>query len=171
MTRYCIGAATALLLALVSGAATGLAQTSQPPSNAAARGSTGRDAIVPIKIQVPEETLRDLKARLARTRFPEEIPGTGWDYGTDLAYLKSLVTYWRDSFDWRAQERKLNEFDQFNTPIDGLRIHFIHQRSKVPNAFPLAVTHGWPGSIVEFTKIIGPLTGPGKYGGPPARAR
>jgi len=166
MTRYCIGAATALLLALVSGAATGLAQTSQPPSNAAARGgSTGRDAIVPFKIQVPEETLRDLKARLARTRFPDEIPGTGWDYGTDLAYLKSLVAYWRDRFDWRAQERKLNEFDQYKTTIDGLEIHFIHQKSKVANAFPLAVTHGWPGSIVEFTKVIGPLTDPVKYGG------
>ena len=166
MTRYCIGAATALLLALVSGDATGLAQTSQPPSNAAARGgSTGRDAIVPFKIQVPEETLRDLKARLARTRFPDEIPGTGWDYGTDLAYLKSLVAYWRDRFDWRAQERKLNEFDQYKTTIDGLEIHFIHQKSKVANAFPLAVTHGWPGSIVEFTKVIGPLTDPVKYGG------
>src|SRR6476660_4009303 len=113
MTRCFIGAVTALLLALVSGAASGLAQTSQPSPNAAARGSSaGSDAIVPFKIQVPEETLRDLKARLARTRFPDEIPGTGWDYGTDLTYLKSLVAYWRDRFDWRAQERKLNEFDQ-----------------------------------------------------------
>jgi pimeloyl-ACP methyl ester carboxylesterase len=166
MTRYFIGAVTALLLALASGAASGLAQTSQPSPNAAARGgSTGRDAIVPFKIQVPEETLRDLKARLARTRFPDEISGTGWDYGTDLAYLKSLVAYWRDRFDWRAQERKLNEFDQYKTTIDGLEIHFIHQKSKVANAFPLAVTHGWPGSIVEFTKVIGPLTDPVKYGG------
>lgn len=165
MTRYSIGAATALLLALVSGAASGRAQTSQPLPNAAARASAGSDAIVPFKIQVPDETLRDLKARLARTRFPDEIPGTGWDYGTDLAYLKSLVAYWRDRFDWRAQERKLNEFDQYKTTIDGLEIHFIHQRSKVPNAFPLAVTHGWPGSIVEFTKVIGPLTDPVKYGG------
>jgi pimeloyl-ACP methyl ester carboxylesterase len=166
MTRYFIGAVTALLLALVSGAASGLAQGAQPSPNAAARGnSTGSDAIVPFKIQVPEETLRDLKARLARTRFPDEIPGTGWDYGTDLVYLKSLVAYWRDRFDWRAQERKLNEFDQYKTTIDGLEIHFIHQKSKVANAFPLAVTHGWPGSIVEFTKVIGPLTDPVKYGG------
>jgi len=166
MTRHFIAAVTALLLALVSGATSGLAQTSQPPPNAAARGaSTGSDAIVPFKIQVPEETLRDLKARLARTRFPDEIPATGWDYGTDLAYLKSLVAYWRDRFDWRAQERKLNEFDQYKTTIDGLEIHFIHQKSKVANAFPLAVTHGWPGSIVEFTKVIGPLTDPVKYGG------
>src|SRR6202795_271310 len=92
------------------------------------------DAIVPFTIQVPDDVLRDLKARLARTRFPDEIPGTGWDYGTDLTYLKSLVTYWRDRFDWRAQERRLNEFDQFKTTIDGLDIHFIHQRSKTPNA-------------------------------------
>ena len=166
MTRYFIAAVTALLLALVSGATSGLAQTSQPSPNAAARSaSTGSEAIVPFKIQVPEETLRDLKARLARTRFPDEIPATGWDYGTDLAYLKSLVAYWRDRFDWRAQERKLNEFDQYKTTIDGLEIHFIHQKSKVANAFPLAVTHGWPGSIVEFTKVIGPLTDPVKYGG------
>src|SRR5205085_11652115 len=94
-----------------------------------------------------------------------EIAGTGWDYGTDLAYLKSLVAYWKDSFDWRAQERRLNEFDQFKTTIDGVDIHFIHQRSKVPNAFPLVLTHGWPGSIVEFTKVIGPLTDPVRYGG------
>jgi len=157
-----IGAATALIAALAAGAASGLAQT---PQSSAARGGTSADAIAPFKIQIPEETLRDLKARLARTRFPDEISGTGWDYGTDLAYLKSLVAYWRDRFDWRAQERKLNEFDQYKTTIDGIEIHFIHQRSKVPNAFPLAVTHGWPGSIVEFTKVIGPLTDPVKYGG------
>jgi pimeloyl-ACP methyl ester carboxylesterase len=166
MTRYFIGTATALLLTAVTGASSGMAQTSRPAPGAGARaGIPGSDAIVPFKIQVPDETLRDLKARLARTRFPDEIPGTGWDYGTDLAYLKSLVAYWRDRFDWRAQERKLNEFDQYKTTIDGIEIHFIHQRSKVPNAFPLAVTHGWPGSIVEFTKIIGPLTDPVKYGG------
>jgi pimeloyl-ACP methyl ester carboxylesterase len=165
MTRYFIGAATALLLAVVTGASSGMAQTSRPSNAATRTASPGSDAIVPFKIQVPDETLRDLKARLARTRFPDEIPGTGWDYGTDLAYLKSLVAYWRDRFDWRAQERKLNEFDQYKTTIDGIEIHFIHQRSKVPNAFPLAVTHGWPGSIVEFTKVIGPLTDPVKYGG------
>ena len=166
MTRYFIWATTALLLAGALSVSSGAAQTSQPSPGAAARaGSPAGDAIVPFKIQIPDETLRDLKARLARTRFPDEIPGTGWGYGTDLAYLKSLVAYWRDRFDWRAQERKLNEFDQYKTTIDGIEIHFIHQRSKVPNAFPLAVTHGWPGSIVEFTKIIGPLTDPVKYGG------
>jgi len=135
--------------------------TAQSPPPAGKRS----DAIVPFKIQVPDEVLRDLKARLARTRFPDEIPGTGWDYGTDLTYLKSLVAYWRDRFDWRAQERRLNEFDQFKTTIDGVDIHFIHQRSKMPNAFPLVLTHGWPGSFIEFSKIIGPLTDPVKYGG------
>ncbi|HUR36007.1 MAG TPA: alpha/beta fold hydrolase [Vicinamibacterales bacterium] len=123
------------------------------------------DAIVPFKINVPDSVLRDLKERLARTRFPDQLPNVGWDYGTDPAYLKPLVEYWRDRFDWRAQERKLNEFDQFTTTIDGLRIHFIHQKSRVANAMPLALTHGWPGSIYEFHKVIGPLTDPVKYGG------
>ena len=122
-------------------------------------------AIVPFKINVPDATLKDLKTRLAQTRFPNEISGSRWEYGADLAYVKQLVAYWRDSFDWRAQERRLNQFDQFKTNIDGLDIHFIHQRSKNPNAMPLVLTHGWPGSVVEFTKIIGPLTDPVKYGG------
>ena len=126
---------------------------------------TGRDAVVPFKIQVPDAVLADLKDRLARTRFPGEIPGAGWDYGTDLAYLKGLVGYWRTTFDWRAAERRLNQFSQFTTTIDGLDIHFIHQRSSNPNALPLAVTHGWPGSVTEFTKIIGPLTDPAAHGG------
>ena len=87
------------------------------------------DAIVPFKIQVPDAVLSDLEQRLARTRFPGEISGSGWDYGTNLTYLRELVTYWRDRFDWRAAERRLNQFDQFTTNIDGLDIHFIHQRS------------------------------------------
>ena len=84
----------------------------------------------------PIRSLTDLKQRLARTRFPGEIAGSNWDYGTNLPYLKELVTYWRDTFDWRAAERRLNQFDQFTTNIDGLDIHFIHQRSKNPNAMP-----------------------------------
>jgi pimeloyl-ACP methyl ester carboxylesterase len=125
----------------------------------------GQEAVIPFKIQVADSVLSDLKQRLARTRFPGEISGSGWDYGTNLGYLKELVTYWRDTFDWRAAERRLNQFDQFTTNIDGLDIHFIHQRSKNPNALALAVTHGWPGSVVEFTKIIGPLTEPTAHGG------
>jgi pimeloyl-ACP methyl ester carboxylesterase len=165
MTRYFIGTATALALALAAGTVSISAQTTQAPGATTRADAKGADAIVPFKIQVPDNVLTDLKARLARTRFPDEIPSTGWDYGTDLTYLKALVAYWRDRFDWRAQERTLNAFDQFKTTIDGIEIHFIHQKSKVPNAFPLAVTHGWPGSIVEFTKVIGPLTDPVKYGG------
>ncbi len=131
----------------------------------AAGQSPSPDAIVPYRINIPDPVLRDLKDRLARTRLPDQLENVGWDYGTDIAYLKPLVEYWRDRFDWRAQERRLNEFDQFTTTIDGLRIHFIHQKSPVPGAMPLALTHGWPGSIVEFHKIIGPLTDPVKYGG------
>lgn len=97
-------------------------------------------------------------------RFADEIPDANWDYGTNLAYLKSLVDYWRDKYDWRAQERRLNQFDQFKTAIDGVDIHFIHQRSKQPNARPLLLLNGWPSSIVEYTKVIGPLTDPGNNG-------
>ena len=132
-----------------------LAQSSLPAQN----------AIVPFKIHVADSVLADLKDRLGRTRFPGEIANSSWDYGTNLAYLKDLVSYWRDRFDWRAAERRLNQFDQFTTNIDGLDIHFVHQRSKNPNAMPIAITHGWPGSFVEFTKIIGPLTDPVAHGG------
>ena len=122
-------------------------------------------AVTPYKIHVSDEVLKDLKTRLAQTRLPNEISGSGWEYGTDLAYLKELLAYWKDRFDWRAQERKLNAFNQFITTIDGVDIHFVHQRSTDPNAMPLVLTHGWPGSIVEFTKVIGPLTDPVRDGG------
>lgn len=132
-------------------------------------GATSRaaapDVIVPFRIQVPDGVLADLKQRLARTRFPDEIPGAGWDYGTDLEYHKGLVAYWKDTFSWREQERRLNQLPQFKTTIDGLDIHFVHQRSKHPNALPLVLTHGWPGSFIEFTKILGPLTDPVAHGG------
>ncbi|MSO82280.1 MAG: epoxide hydrolase [Acidobacteria bacterium] len=121
--------------------------------------------VVPFTIQVPDAVLRDLKQRLSRVRFADEIPGAGWDYGTNLTYLKTLVGYWRDTYDWRAQERRLNQFDQFKTRIDGLDIHFIHQRSRAPNARPLLLLNGWPSSIVEYTKVIGPLTDPVAFGG------
>jgi pimeloyl-ACP methyl ester carboxylesterase len=127
--------------------------------------SPAQEAVVPFKINVADSVLADLKQRLARTRFPGEIASSDWDYGTNLAYLKELVTYWEQKFDWRAAERRLNQFDQFTTNIDGIDVHFIHQRSRNPNALPLAVTHGWPGSVAEFTKIIGPLTDPAAHGG------
>ena len=122
------------------------------------------DAVVPFRIGVPDATLRDLRARLANTRFPDAIDGSAWDAGTDLTYLKSLVAYWRTGFDWRAQERRLNQFPQFTTTIDGVSIHFVHQRSSHSDARPLVLIHGWPGSFVEFTKVIGPLTEPTRHG-------
>ncbi|GMU77355.1 MAG: microsomal epoxide hydrolase [Acidimicrobiia bacterium] len=124
----------------------------------------------PFTVDVPQAVLDDLHERLARTRFPEQIPGAGWDYGTELAYLRELVAYWRDIFDWRAQEARLNAFDQFTATIDGANVHFIHQRSPEPGALPLVITHGWPGSVVEFLDVIGPLTDPRAHGGDPADA-
>ncbi|MEO8680475.1 MAG: epoxide hydrolase family protein [Vicinamibacterales bacterium] len=119
----------------------------------------------PFKIQVPDAVLADLKARLANPRLPEPLQGDGWTLGTDIKYLRELLAYWRDRFDWPAQERRLNQFEQFTTTIDGRQVHFIHRRSKHPGAFPLLITHGWPGSFVEFAKIIGPLTDPTAFGG------
>jgi pimeloyl-ACP methyl ester carboxylesterase len=135
-----------------------------------ASSRTPADAVVPFQIRVPDAVLADLRQRLGRTRLPGEIRGSGWDYGTNLSYLRELLTYWRERFDWRAAERRLNRFDQFTTTIDGLEIHFIHQRARRADALPLALTHGWPGSVAEFTKVIGPLTDPGAYGGDPTDA-
>jgi len=130
------------------------------------RGSAQSDTTVrPFTIRVPEATLTDLRARLASARFPDPLQGDGWTHGTDIRYLKELVAYWRDRFDWRAAERRLNTLEQFTTTIDGLNVHFVHRRSNAPDAFPLLITHGWPGSFVEFTRIIGPLTDPVAHGG------
>lgn len=123
------------------------------------------ETVKPFKIAVEDAVLRDLKERLSRTRFPDQIEGSEWDYGVDRKYMNELVAYWRDKYDWRSQERQLNQFDQFVTTIDGLKIHFIHQRSKEKNAIPLVIVHGWPGSVYEFHKIIGMLTDPVAHGG------
>jgi pimeloyl-ACP methyl ester carboxylesterase len=155
----------AWLAALAIGTAGPVGHAQQGP-NATDAG----DAVTPFRIQVPDAVLTDLKDRLSRARFPGEIPGAAWDYGTDLAYLKDLVAYWRTRYDWRAEERRLNQFNQYTTVIDGLTVHFIHQRSSSPKALALAVTHGWPGSIAEFTKIIAPLTDPAAHGGTAADA-
>jgi pimeloyl-ACP methyl ester carboxylesterase len=135
-------------------------------------GAQGSDSapIRPFTILVPDAVIADLKARLANARYPDALQGDGWTYGTDLRYLKELVAYWRDRFDWREQERRLNRLEQFTTTIDGLNLHFIHRRSNQPNALPLLITHGWPGSFVEFIKIIGPLTDPAAHGGRPEDA-
>jgi pimeloyl-ACP methyl ester carboxylesterase len=134
-------------------------------TGAAATRSGAPDAIVPFSIRVPDAALADLKDRLRRARFADQFPDAGWDYGTDLGYLQSLVAYWRDTYDWRAQERRLNRFTQFKTTIDGLDIHFIHQRSSDPNARPLLLLNGWPSSIVEYDKVIEPLSGTGTGSG------
>jgi pimeloyl-ACP methyl ester carboxylesterase len=125
-------------------------------------------SIQPFKIAIPQATLDDLRERLAHTRWPDEVEGAGWNYGTNLAYLKELVDYWHHKFDWRAQEKKLNVFAQFRTQIDGLNIHFIHERGKGPNPQPIILTHGWPDSFYRMHKIIPLLTDPARYGGDPA---
>jgi microsomal epoxide hydrolase len=116
-------------------------------------------------IEVPDAVLDDLKQRLARTRLPDQLEGAGWDYGTELSYLKELVGYWKDKYDWRVHERALNEFEHWKTTVRDLEVHFIHQRSPEQDALPLVITHGWPGSVYEFHKIIGPLTNPVAHGG------
>lgn len=121
--------------------------------------------IEPFEIRVSDAVLDDLRERLARTRFPDEVNDADWSYGTSLSYLRELLEYWRDKFDWRAQEAVLNSFAHYTTPIEGLQMHFIHQRSSEPDAFPLVITHGWPGSVAEFVKIIGPLVDPVAHGG------
>ena len=124
----------------------------------------------PFTIKVADDVLADLRARLERVRWPDEVPGGDWAHGADLTYMRSLVAYWREGYDWRAQERRLNEFPQFTTTIDRQNVHFLHVRSAEPGALPLVMTHGWPGSIVEFSEVIGPLTDPRAHGGDPADA-
>jgi len=116
------------------------------------------------RIEVAESVLTDLHNRLEVTRYPEQIAGSGWDYGTELTYLMELCDYWKTSYDWRKHEAKLNEFDQYTTQIDGQELHFLHVRSRDQLATPLLILHGWPGSVVEFSKVIGPLADPVGYG-------
>jgi pimeloyl-ACP methyl ester carboxylesterase len=124
-------------------------------------------AIDPFRIAVPDPDLEELNQRLARARLPHALPGVGWERGVPQDYLEQLVAYWRDEFDWRAQEEELNAFPQFTTTIDGQRIHFLHVRSPEAGALPLIMTHGYPGSVVEFADVIGPLTDPRAHGGDP----
>jgi len=115
-------------------------------------------AAKPFTLHIPDVEITDLRERLARTRFPDEPPLEPWSTGTSLAYLKPLIDYWQNGFDWRAWEAKLNGFPQFTLPIRGIDVHFIHARSRKPNAMPLLLSHGWPGSVFEFHKIIPLLT-------------
>ena len=130
----------------------------------------GSMEIRPFQIEIAQADLDDLRDRLTRTRWLDELPGVGWTRGVPLGYLKELAAYWADGFDWRAQEARLNQFRQFTTTIDGQTIHFAHVRSPEPDALPLLVTHGYPSSIAEFLGIIGPLTDPRAHGGDPADA-
>ena len=123
--------------------------------------------VEPFKIEVSDEILKDLRERLDRTRFPDEVPDTGWEYGANLAYVKELVEHWRTRYDWRKHEAEINHFSHFKTMIDDLDIHFIHEKGRGPNPKPLLLSHGWPGSVYEFMQIIPMLTDPGAYGGDP----
>ena len=134
------------------------------PANAA------DESVKPFRIHIPDSVLADLRSRLAQTRWPDQLPDSGWNHGPDLGYLRELCDYWREKFDWRAQEARINAHPQFMTVAEGIDLHFIHERSKHKHAIPLVLIHGWPGSFVEFLKIIGPLTDPEAHGGRAADA-
>ena len=116
--------------------------------------------ITPFTVDVSEDALEDLRRRLREARWPDQLPDAGWDYGAEMGYIQELARYWADEYDWRAAEAELNALDHYTTTIDGQNIHFIHQRSPHPDAYPLIISHGWPGTVVEFLDIIGPLTHP-----------
>src|ERR1700730_11103993 len=126
--------------------------------------------IKPYRISVGDDVLDDLKSRLRNTRWPEAELVDDWSQGAPLKWIKDICRYWAEDYDWRAREAKLNRFAQFTTGIDGLGIHFLHVRSRHPDAMPLIITHGWPGSVVEFHKVIEPLTDPTAHGGDAADA-
>ena len=131
---------------------------------------TATKDVTPFEVHVPQAALQDLKRKLANARWPDKEPVTDWSQGVPLAKAQSLVEYWRTRYDWRLVESTLNGLPQFRTQIDGLGIHFIHVRSKHENALPIILTHGWPGSILEFLQVIAPLTNPTVYGGKPDEA-
>jgi epoxide hydrolase len=141
-----------LLLSIVSGHAQTLDPKADPEPTAA--------SIRPFKMHVPDQVLIDLRRRLAETKWPDQLPGTTWEFGADIKKVRELAEYWQNGYDWRAQEAKINGFEQFTTEIDGQQIYFIHQRSPRPDAIPLMLIHGWPGSMLEFLALIEPLTDP-----------
>ena len=135
------------------------------PAQVTVAANSGRDAIRPFRVDIPEEALVDLRNRLAATRLPEQETVSDNSQGVRLATVQRLVRYWTTEYDWRKVEAKLNAYPNFITEIDGLDIHFIHVRSRHENALPVIVTHGWPGSIIEQLKIIDPLVNPTAHGG------
>jgi len=138
------------------------------PQSASVNATEAR--LRPYRIHVPQADIDDLRDRLARTRWAPDLPGTGWERGVPAAYLRELAAHWADEYDWRAQEAALNAYPQFITTIDGAELHFLHVRSAEPGATPRMLLHGWPGSVVEFLDLIGPLTDPAAHGGDPADA-
>lgn len=128
------------------------------------------DDVNPFQCHVPDDVLADLAARLANARFPDQIDGAGWDYGTEKGFLQDLCDYWRDHFDWRAAEVRFNRYSQFTTELAGENVHFYHVRSPEADALPLIITHGYPGSVAEFLDILGPLSDPATHGGNPRDA-
>lgn len=127
-------------------------------------------SIEPFRIEIPDADLADLTSRVAATRWPDQLPSEPWARGVPVGYLKELATYWADGFDWRAQEAELNSCPQFRTEVDGQTIHFLRVQSPEPDARPLILLHGWPGSVVEFLDVIGPLSNPRAHGLDPAQA-
>ena len=138
------------------------------PQSASVNATEAR--LRPYRIHVPQADIDDLRDRLARTRWAPDLPGTGWERGVPAGYLRELTAYWADGYDWRAHEAALNAIPQFITTIDGADVHFLHVRSAEPDATPLMLLHGWPGSVVEFLDVFGPLTDPVAHGGDPADA-
>lgn len=124
----------------------------------------------PFQLSVPDPVLDDLRQRLLRTRFPDEPPLSPWSTGTSVGYLKQLLDYWREGFDWHAQEARLNAIRQFTVPLAGINLHFIYEEGKGPNPMPILLSHGWPGSVIEFYKVLPMLTDPARFGGDPTDA-
>lgn len=146
--------------------AVGIAQ-----NHAISNPSTGREAIIePFVIDIPGAILEDLKTRLAATRWTDDFSNDGWEYGANAAYIRELAEYWLNEYDWRARERLMNGFSHFRTEIEGVPVHFIHERGKGPKPVPIILNHGWPWSFWDFSKVIGPLADPAAHGGDPADA-
>ena len=127
-------------------------------------------SIESFSIPYSEAAVEDLRLRLGRTRWPDEVPGSGWEYGVDLGFMRQLCKFWRDHFDWKAQVEKLSAFHHYRCTVDGVGIHFIHERGKGPAPIPLILTHGWPGSFLEMLKMIPLLTDPARFGRDPANS-
>lgn len=132
--------------------------------------SSDNDAVRSFEFEIADEDIVDLERRLAATRWPDQLADVGWEYGTERDYLQTLCEYWQTEYDWAALEQRINRFEQYTTTIDGQNVHFYHVRSPHASAQPLLLSHGWPGSVVEFLEVLGPLTDPESHGGDPEDA-